>query len=62
MPYVAAAQRLEVEKLGKGFYRVAVSYGFMDDPNIPHALEPSWAHALPVDLAATSYFPSPARR
>ena len=56
IPYVAAAQRLEVEKLGKGFYRVAVSYGFMDDPDIPRALERCRAHALPVDLAATSYF------
>ena len=56
VPYVAAAQRLEVEKLGKGFYRVAVSYGFMDEPDIPRALERCRAHALPVDLAATSYF------
>ena len=56
IPCVAAAQRLEVEKLGKGFYRVAVSYGFMDDPDIPRALERCRAHALPVDLGATSYF------
>ena len=56
IPHVAEMQRLEVEKLGKGFYRVAVSYGFMDDPNIPRALERCRAHALPVDLAATSYF------
>ena len=56
VPYVAAAQRLEVEKLGKGFYRVVVSYGFMDEPDIPRALERCRAHALPVDLAATSYF------
>ena len=56
IPHVAEMQRVEVEKLGKGFYRVAVSYGFMDDPNIPRALERCRAHALPVDLAATSYF------
>ena len=56
VPYVAAAQRLEVEKLGKGFYRVVASYGFMDEPDIPRALERCRAHALPVDLAATSYF------
>jgi KUP system potassium uptake protein len=56
VPYVAAAQRLEVEKLGKGFFRVVASYGFMDEPDIPRALERCRAHALPVDLAATSYF------
>ena len=56
IPYVAETQRVEVEKLGKGFYRVMVSYGFMDEPDIPRALELCRAHALPVDLAATSYF------
>ena len=44
------AQRLEVEKLGKGFYRVIVDYGFMDEPDVPRALELCRAHALPVDL------------
>jgi KUP system potassium uptake protein len=56
IPYVAEARRVEVERLGKGFYRVAVGYGFMDEPDVPRALERCRAHALPVDLAATSYF------
>ena len=56
IPYVAEMQRVDVERLGKGFHRVAVSYGFMDDPDIPRALARCRAHALPVDLAATSYF------
>ena len=56
IPYVAETQRVEVEKLGKGFFRVAVGYGFMDEPDVPRALERCRAHAVPVDLAATSYF------
>ena len=56
IPYVAETQRVEVEKLGKGFFRVAVGYGFMDEPDVPRALERCRAHAVPVDLAVTSYF------
>ena len=35
VPGVPEAQRLAVEKLGKGFDRVTVGYGFMDDPTYP---------------------------
>jgi KUP system potassium uptake protein len=56
IPYVPEDRRLEVEKLGKGFYRVAVSYGFMDSPDIPRALERCRAHALPSDPLTTSFF------
>ena len=56
VPHVPEAQRLAVEKLGKGFHRVTVGYGFMDEPDVPRALESCRAHAVPVDLAATSYF------
>ena len=56
VPHVPEAQQLAVEKLGKGFHRVTVGYGFMDEPDVPRALERCRAHAVPVDLAATSYF------
>jgi KUP system potassium uptake protein len=53
---VPEERRLEVEKLGKGFYRVAVDYGFIETPDIPRALESCRAYALAVDLTITSYF------
>jgi KUP system potassium uptake protein len=56
VPSVPQAQRVIVEKLGKGFYRVLVSYGFMDDPDVPEALRLCRPHGLPVDPAWTSYF------
>ncbi len=56
IPSVPEEQRLEVEKLGKGFYRVAVHYGFIETPDIPRALESCRAYALAVDLTMTSYF------
>jgi KUP system potassium uptake protein len=39
VPYVTDQARLEVEELGPGFYRVIVHYGFMDDVDIPGALD-----------------------
>jgi hypothetical protein len=56
VPRVPEAQRVTVERLGKGFYRVAVSHGFMDEPDVPRALGLCRAHGLPVDPAQTSYF------
>ena len=55
-PHVADPQRVVVEKLGKGFYRVIVNYGFMDEPDVPRALVLCRPHGLPVDLDRTSYF------
>jgi KUP system potassium uptake protein len=56
VPYVPEAERLEVEKLGKGFWRVAARYGFMDEPGVPRALRLCRAHALAVDPMMTSFF------
>ena len=35
IPYVAEERRVEVEALDAGFFRVVVSYGFMDQPDVP---------------------------
>jgi KUP system potassium uptake protein len=56
VPSAPQGQRVAVEKLGKGFYRVLVSYGFMDDPDVPQALSLCRPHGLSVDPAMTSYF------
>ena len=56
VPYVADAERIEVEQLGKGFFRIFVSYGFADTPDIPRALELCRGHGIPVDLMLTSFF------
>jgi KUP system potassium uptake protein len=39
MPHVPEKERLEVEDFGNGLSRVKMYYGFMDEPNIPQALE-----------------------
>jgi KUP system potassium uptake protein len=56
VPYIADAQRVALERLSKGFFQVLVSYGFLDDPDIPHALQLCRRHALPIDLMMTSFF------
>ncbi|MFL5337191.1 MAG: potassium transporter Kup [Geminicoccaceae bacterium] len=55
-PHVPELQRVTVQRLGKGFYRVTASYGFMDEPDIPRALVLCRPHGLPVDLELASYF------
>jgi KUP system potassium uptake protein len=56
IPHVPEERRVEVEGLGGDFFRVAVSHGFMDRPDIPRALELCRAKDLQTDPARTSYF------
>jgi KUP system potassium uptake protein len=37
--YVPAAERVSVEPVGEGIYRIVISYGFVQDPDVPAALE-----------------------
>ena len=57
VPEVPEDERLEVEDFGRGLYRVKVYYGFMEDPDIPRALEKAAERGLPsVDPTDTTYF------
>ena len=38
VPVVSATERVLVEELGQGFYRVTAHYGFMQNPNVLKAL------------------------
>jgi KUP system potassium uptake protein len=55
-PYLGLDQRISVQPLRHGFYRVSLRYGFMQTPNVPAALKLCEQHGLPIDLADTSYF------
>ena len=39
VPQVAPEERLRVEPLAEGFFRVIVAYGFTEAPDVPAALE-----------------------
>jgi KUP system potassium uptake protein len=54
--HVPPEERLSLEELGEDFYRLKVSYGFMDDPDIPVALKQAAELGLKLDPAEVSYF------
>ena len=56
VPFVADADRLRVEHLVAGFWKVEVDYGFKDEPDIPRALRLGTGKGLTVDEGAISYF------
>ena len=56
VPYVSPHQRVEIEPVGNGCYRLRVFYGFMEDPEIPKALEGVQVPGLVLDQQDITYF------
>ena len=55
-PLVPPAQRLEVEKLGKGFYTVRIHHGFYETPDVPQALQEARRFGLALDVGTATFF------
>ncbi len=56
VPHVPLDQRVAVDRLGKGFFRVTARFGYMDDPDVPQVLELCRKHGLATDMMETSFF------
>lgn len=56
VPWIPFAERVTVQALVPGFWRVQVNYGFKNTPDIPKALELCKAKGLAINLIETSYF------
>jgi len=56
VPWIPFADRVQVEPLARGFWRVTVNYGFKNTPDIPQALTLCRPHGLVVEEFTTSYF------
>jgi KUP system potassium uptake protein len=56
VPFVPPERRVEVKKLGKGFFEVKIHYGFFEMPNVPRALERCRALGLALDPDSSTYF------
>jgi KUP system potassium uptake protein len=56
VPVVAPARRIEVRKLGKGFFAVTLHHGFFETPDVPAWLENGRALGLALDVATTTFF------
>jgi KUP system potassium uptake protein len=56
VPYVDKAERIETQEIGDGFYRVILHYGFMEETNVPAALEKVDQCGGPFEMMQTSFF------
>ena len=56
VPRVPEANRIEVERLGKGFHTVIARYGFTEQPDVPAALRAYRPHGIAYDEMETSFF------
>ena len=56
LPWVAESERIAVQPLGQGFYRLHVSFGFMNEPDVAASLELAVAKGLAFDLMQTTFF------
>ncbi|TDF83921.1 potassium transporter Kup [Pseudomonas sp. H9] len=55
-PRVPMAERFEVQAFGDGFYRVNLNFGFIEEPDVPAALQLCHEPALDFSPMATTYF------
>ncbi|MGH7009932.1 MAG: potassium transporter Kup [Caulobacteraceae bacterium] len=55
-PRVREEDRIEIEKVNDDFDKVRISYGFMESPNLPHALQLCRKKGLKFDIMSTSFF------
>jgi KUP system potassium uptake protein len=55
-PWVSKKERVVCQKLGDGCWRVRVSYGFLDRPDVTKALGLCAAAGLPIEMMETSFF------
>ncbi len=55
-PRVAEAQRIVMEPINDDFKKITISYGFMEQPNVPRALGLCRKQGLKFDIMSTSFF------
>ncbi|TPW31989.1 potassium transporter Kup [Pararhizobium mangrovi] len=56
VPRTTREERLQVEDLGDGFYRVVLHYGYMQGINVPSELANGNENGLDIDLDETTYY------
>jgi KUP system potassium uptake protein len=56
VPYVDDAQRVAVRRMEKQFWQIRLNYGFMEQPDIPLALEKCAESGLEFEPMDTSFF------
>jgi len=57
VPWTTAHQRIKINELGENFYQIQLSFGFMETPNVPKALNQAQKQdGLLFDPMDTTYF------
>jgi len=56
IPYLADEERIEINILEQGFFRITAQYGFMETPNVPQILALCQDRGLDIDAATASFF------
>lgn len=55
-PRVSNNDRVELEQISDAFWRVKMTYGYMETPNVPRGLAVLRKHGFKFDIMATSFF------
>ncbi len=56
IPRVSPKERLQLEDLGQGVFRLTVWYGFMETPKVPEIMALAGKQGLKIDLSTTTFF------
>jgi KUP system potassium uptake protein len=56
VPWVPLEECIKVQSLGHQFYQVDVHWGFMNEPDVPRALQACRSQGLAIEPMETSYF------
>jgi len=56
VPHVPEKKRCHVRNLGDGVFELTLTYGFMEDPDVPAALLTACEHGLVIDEADVTFF------
>jgi len=56
VPVVPAEERVKIEDMGQGFYRLLAFYGFMEKPDVPVVMKLASHLGLVTDPARTSFY------
>jgi KUP system potassium uptake protein len=55
-PIVPPEKRIDVKKLGKGFFAVDIRHGFFETPDVPLALQSARPYGLALDVETMTFF------
>lgn len=56
IPVIPDQERIDIDQMGQGFYRVTARYGFMETPNVPQILRLCKLNGLDIDRHSASFF------